>query len=87
MFVTLLGWLLAAAALFFGFSQARSNAKPRIVIKILDDLFFHPGQEVKLTIYLLNRPYFYARPTAADICAFVNVDAAVSPASYGLGRH
>ena len=85
MWATLLGWFVTAAALFFGFSQARSNAKPRIVIKILDDLFFHPGQEVKLTIYLLNRPYFYARPTATDICAFVNVDTAVQPLQLRFG--
>jgi hypothetical protein len=71
--------LLVLIALYFTFSQARSAKKPRIRIEILDDLLFAPGEQVKLTITLLNRPYFYARPTATEIRAYINVEATVQP--------
>ena len=71
--------VIGGAALYFTLSQARSAKKPRIVITIPDDLFFTPSQQVKLTINMRNRPYFYARPTATNVRAYVNVHAAVQP--------
>jgi len=76
-------WIVMAAlaiiAAYFTFLQARSAAKPRIVIDILDQLVFDPGQEARVKISLHNRPYFYAKPAATNVGAYVNVDAAVQP--------
>jgi hypothetical protein len=77
--------LIRVAALYFAFSQARSAKKPRIIIKVLDDLFFAPGEQVKVSINLHNRPYSYAQPTATNVCAYVNVDAAVQPLRLRFG--
>lgn len=75
--IVTLAVMLGAA--YFAYLQARSAAKPRISIDILDELIFEPGQEARLRIELGNRPYFYARPTATGVRAYVNVNAAVEP--------
>lgn len=77
--------LIAAVAAYFAFLQARSAAKPRIVISLLDSRAFSPGEEVRLTVNLRNRPYLYAAPTARNVCAFVNVDPIITPLTLRFG--
>ncbi len=77
--------LIAALAAYFAFLQARSAAKPRIVISLLDDRSFAPGEEVHLSVNLRNRRYLYAAPTASKVCVYVNVDPTVTPLRLRFG--
>jgi hypothetical protein len=77
--------VLTGVLIFLTLLLVRSGTKPRIVIDIPDKLVFTPGQRVKLRINLRNRPFWYARPTATDVLAFVNVDAAVQPLRLSFG--
>ncbi len=70
--------LVAMVAAYFAFLQARAAAKPRIVISMLHSGPFDPAADVCLTINLRNHSYFYAQPTATDVCAYVNVDPAIA---------
>jgi hypothetical protein len=75
--ITIVTIAITLTAAYFAYLQARSAAKPRITIDILDELIFEPAQEARLRIELSNRPYFYAQPAATNVRAYVNVNAAV----------